>query len=449
MKIRFLGAAGEVTGSNHLVEADNGQKILIDCGLHQGTYYAAKENFEPFKYDPSEIEAVIVTHAHLDHTGRLPKLYHEGFRGPVYSTPPTRDFTELVLLDSEHILGLEADREGQENFCTLENIKGIMGLWKNVHYHEPLQIGPFKIELFDSGHILGSAFVRIEADGKSVVFSGDLGNFPALIVKKTEMPSDADYCVMESTYGDRVHEERDTRKELLEDIIEETVRRKGTLMIPAFALERTQELLYNLHDLVEQRRIPRMPVFIDSPLAIKMTEVYKKHENYFNPETLHIVRSGDDIMNFPGLHMTLTSEQSKEINNTPPPKIVMAGSGMSNGGRIMHHEMRYLSDEKSTILFVGYQSRGTLGRALMDGAKEVMIFGERVPVRCERRTIHGYSAHADQPRLVEWVHGIRASLKKVFLVHGEPEAAGALAGKLRDELAIDTEVPKFGDEFVL
>jgi metallo-beta-lactamase family protein len=448
MKIAFYGGAKSVTGANYLLESD-GHKILIDCGLIQGSNFAERQNYEDFPYDPKEIEGVLITHAHIDHIGRLPKLYGDGFRGKVYSTAPTRDFSEVSLLDSEHILGVEAEREKVKPFCTTQNIEGIMDLWEAAPYHEKFSIGPFTAEFFDAGHILGSAIVKITAEGKSIVFSGDLGNYPAPIIQPTENLPEADYCLIESAYGNRVHEEVSQRREMLEDAIEDTVKRGGVLLIPTFALERTQELLYHFHELFEQGRVPRVPVYVDSPLAIKLTGIYKKYEELFNPETNASVKNGDDIMNFPGLHLTLTREESKAINKVSPPKIILAGSGMSQGGRIIHHESLYLSDPKNTILFVGFQARGSLGRQIMEGAPMVRILGEDVPVKAEIRFISSYSAHADQPRLVQWLRPMRLSIKKLFIVQGEEEAASDLAIKVRDELAIDAIVPDPGSEVVL
>jgi len=445
MKLSFFGGAGEVTGSDYLLES-GGVKILIDCGLHQGTHYAEKENFEAFAYDPKSITAVFVTHSHLDHIGRLPKLAKDGFTGTIYSTGATKDFAEVMLLDSEHILSEEAKREAKPPLYVETDVEHVIALWRGVDYHTPVTVGPFVVTPFDAGHILGSASYKIEVEGKAIVFSGDLGNSPAPIIKPTEVPTGAvDYCLVESAYGDRIHENEDQRREMLEDTIENTFRAGGTLIIPTFAMERTQELLYYMHQLFEEKRIPRVPVFIDSPLAIKLTAIYKKHESYFNKETQNIVKSGDDILNFPGLRLTLTSEQSKEINDVPAPKVVIAGSGMSNGGRILHHELRYLPDPKSTILFVGYQAQGTLGRQILDGAKTVRIFGEDVPVKCHMVNIPGYSAHADQPRLLHWVGAMRDTLKKVFVVQGEQQASETLAAKIRDTLAINAEVPKAGE----
>ncbi len=448
MKLTFCGGQNEVTGSNYMLESQN-VKILIDCGLHQGSNEADTLNFKPFAYDPKDIAAVFITHSHLDHIGLLPKLVKAGFHGMIYSTGATKDFAEVMLNDSEHLLLREAERKAMPPLYVQADIDRVMDHWRGIQYHAPIAVGPYTVTLYDAGHILGSACIEVKAEGKTIVFSGDLGNFPAPIIKTTEMLKGADYCLVESTYGDRVHEDPKERRELLEDTIEDTVKSGGTLIIPTFAMERTQELLFQLHNLVEEKRIPRIPVYIDSPLAIKLTAIYKKHESYFNTATENIVRSGDDIMNFPGLHMTLTGEQSKEINNVPPPKVIVAGSGMSNGGRVQYHELRYLSDPKNTILFVGYQAQGTLGRQLLDGAPEVTIMGERVEVRAKRVNIPGYSAHADQPRLLQWVGSMRETLKKVYVVQGEKDSSETLSAKIRDTMAIATEVPEPGESVEL
>ena len=448
MKLTFHGGAGSVTGANYLLES-GGTRILIDCGLHQGGHFAERKNFEDLPYPAESIQAVCITHAHIDHIGLLPKLKKSGFSGKIYSTPPTRDFAELLLLDSEHLLKEEAVREGKPPLYSSEDVAATMSVWEGLPYHQKFRIGDFEVAFYDAGHILGSAIIKVEAEGKSIVFSGDLGNSPAPIIKDTETMAGADYCVVESTYGDRVHEREDRREEELEDAVEDVVKSGGVLIVPAFAMERTQDLLYHLNELVEKGRIPRVPVFIDSPLAIKLTAVYKKYETYFDEDAYRLVKSGEDIFNFPGLHLTLTTEESKSINGVPPPKIVIAGSGMSTGGRILHHERRYLPDPKSLILFVGYQSAGSLGRQILDGARTVRIMGEEVPVRCARRMISAFSAHADRPRLIAWLRPFRLTAKKLFVVQGEPEASESLAAAVRDELAVETVVPEQGSKHVL
>ncbi len=453
MKLTFHGGAQMVTGANYLLEAShNGQtvKILIDCGLHQGSRFCEKHNWEPFPYNPSEIAAVFITHSHIDHIGRLPKLLKDGFAGTVYSTSPTRDFSELLLLDSEHLLLEEAKHLKKEPLYSVENVDRLMKQWRAVQYHDPISIGPFTAAFWNAGHILGSSFIVVEAEGKKIIFSGDLGNSPAPLIGPWELyEQGATHCLIESTYGDRIHEDLPQRKEILEDLIEDTVRSKGVLMIPSFAMERTQELLFEIDDLVDHGRIPPVPIFLDSPLAIKLTEVYGKNERFFDPGAKDLVKSAEHIFKFRGLKMALTTEESKAINNIPAPKVIIAGSGMSHGGRILHHERRYLPDPKSTLLIVGYQAQGSLGRRILDGAESVRMFGEDVQVRCRVKAIGGYSAHADQSQLLRWLDPLRLSLKELFVVQGEEAASRALARKVIDELAIKAEIPTQGQEVVL
>jgi metallo-beta-lactamase family protein len=449
MKLIFYGGAKKVTGANYLLESsDQKTKILIDCGLIQAGRFAEPENFEPFPYNPSEIKALLVTHSHIDHIGRIPKLWADGFRGTIYSTPATKDFAELLLLDSEHILSEEAEKNNKAPLYTVDDINEALKIWHKIEYHQKFKIDDFEIEFFDAGHILGSAIIVIRAEGKTIAFSGDLGNYPAPLIKSTEKLDYADYLTIESAYGNRIHKKENTEEEL-EDVIEETVKRGGVLLIPSFAMERTQDLLYHLNQLVEGGKIPSVPVFVDSPLAIKLTSVYSKYKKYFNDDIKDIIRSGDDILNFPKLNTALTTEESKEINDVPAPKIIIAGSGMMHGGRILHHAKRYLPDPKNTILFVGYQAEGSLGRQILDGAKKVKIFGDEIEVNSKVKQIENYSAHADQTQIIEWIRPIRLSLKKVFIVQGEEEASKALAQRLKDKFAVNAIIPSFKESFML
>jgi len=456
MKLTFCGGAGAVTGANYLLEiADPGvdggiRKILIDCGLSQGSHFLEELNYKPFGYDPAEISAVFVTHAHIDHSGKLPKLVKDGFKGAVYSTPPTKDFAELLLLDSQHILRQEGERIGRVALYEEKDIGDLMLLWQGVEYHQQITLGDsIKVTLYSAGHILGSASILIEAEGKKIIFSGDLGNQPAPLIGPAECPTDVDYCLMESAYGDRIHEDLDNRYQKLERVIIETIKEGGVLMIPAFALERTQILLLEIHEMLDKHQIPPVPIYIDSPLAIKLTGVYNRYRSYLRPEIAQHFHGSDKVFSFPDLHMTLTTDESKAINHAGNPKIVIAGSGMSHAGRILHHELHNLSGPKNTLLIFGYQVEGSLGRRLLNGAKEVRILGQEVRVKAHVRAIGAYSAHADQRQLMNWVKPLSGRVKKVFLVQGEGSAATVLAGKLTNELKIPAEVPSLGDVVML
>lgn len=432
-------------------------KFLIDCGLAQGSKYADSLNYEPFKYDPTEIKYVLITHSHVDHMARLPKLYKDGFRGKVYATTATRDLIIASLPDTQNRISEDAKALGIAPLYDESDMNGLIGLLVGLEYDSPFELGEgVKATFRDAGHILGSSIIEIaflsEIGGlKKIFFSGDLGNPPTPLLRPTEFVEDADYVVIESAYGDRIHEDRGKRKEKLTSVIVDTIKNNGVLMIPSFALERTQELLFELNGLINDKTIPEIPVFVDSPLAIKLTEVYEKHAEYFNQHSNYLINTGDDIFKFPMLKFTRTVDESKKINDVPSPKIIIAGAGMSNGGRILHHELRYLSDPKSTILFVGYQVQGSLGRRILEGAKEVSIFHQKVLVNSRVEAIGGYSAHADQLGLLKWIKvaNTNKSLKKVFVVQGEQKAVSTLAGKIKDDLGIEAIIPKAAEAFEL
>jgi len=436
VKISFYGACQEVTGSNYLLEY-NGKKILIDCGFFQGSKINDERNEEPFLYDPKDIEALIVTHAHLDHIGRIPKLVKDGFKGKIYSTLPTKELSELMLLDSLGVMSKE--KKGSELIYGENEIKRSMLLWQDVSYHEEFMIGPFKIILKDAGHILGSAMVEVSldsSDGKKILFSGDLGNSPEPLLNDTEKVFDADYMVVESTYGDSIHETKEESNLKLERIIEDTINRNGTLMIPAFSLERSQVIIFLIHKLMDEGRIPKVEVFLDSPLSINATKIYSR-----------FLGERGDIFNFPNLKKTLTSEESHQIDLNKNPKIIIAGSGMCNGGRILRHLVNYLPDAKSTLLLVSFQAAGSLGRQLIEGEKLVKILDQKVFVSARIESIEGFSSHPDSKLLYDFVSNSADKLKKVFVVHGELKPNLFFVQKLRDNLGVNAVSPKFGESF--
>jgi metallo-beta-lactamase family protein len=444
LKITFCSGAGTVTGANFLLEG-NEKKFLIDCGLIQGEKFVDDLNWEIFPYDASLIDILFITHCHIDHIGRIPKLINEGFKGRIISTVPSKEITRVMLEDTAHILSHEVDLE-LDKIYTSENINKALDLWETVEYGQKINVDHgFQFSFKDAGHILGSGMLEIFYNNKKIVFTGDLGNSPSPLLPDTDVITDADYMVMESCYGDRNHEERDERKKKLEDIIKENYERKGNLIIPTFSLERTQELLYEMNSLVENKIIPQMPIFLDSPLSIKLTDLYLKYGKYFNEEARNLIAKGDKLFDFPGLKETPETEDSKAILMVPPPKIIIAGSGMSNGGRILHHEKNYLPNANDTILLTGYQSMGTLGRLISDGAKKIHIMGEEVHVKAHIAKISGYSGHKDSDHLLEFVEDTAKTLKKVFVVMGEPKSAMFLAQKIKDNLGVEAYTPSAGE----
>ncbi len=455
MRLTFCGGARSVTGSNYLIEA-SGQRIIVDCGLFQGTHFSEALNYDPFPYDPAQVAAAVITHSHADHTGRLPKLYRDGFRGRIFATEPSKGIMNVAVYDTLEKITDEAPRDGHEPLYHKKDVAGVLELVSGVRYGAPVNLGTDISGVFhEASHILGAAIVEILVGGKGepkrFLFSGDLGNPPTQLLNPIDYVSNADGLVIESAYGDRLHEDREKRRDALLGVITETVKRRGVLLIPSFAVERTQELLLEIDGLFEEGILPRVPIFLDSPLAQKITEVYGRFSHYFNPAAIRILEDNQGLFRFPWLKFTPSVDESKAINDVPPPKIIIAGSGMSQGGRILHHELRYLPGPENTILFIGYQVKGTLGRKILDGEAAVSILGELVPVHCLVRAIPAYSAHADQNGLLTMVRKAAQGgrLKRVFVVQGEEEVADLFAKKITRELAIPAEAPQPGQSVEL
>lgn len=454
MKLSFHGAVEEVTGSCFLLETSKA-KILVDAGMKQGERMCVMRSLDPFGFDVTKIDAVVVTHAHFDHTGRLPELVKLGYRGPIYSTAPTKSLTDIILEDSLKIMAENAERCGDPVPYTAEDKQLAMSLMRGIGYHTEFEVAPgVKAMFHDAGHILGSAFIsldieeEIQESGKPlrVVFSGDVGNERIPILPETEPIHRADVVVCESTYGNSLHEPAEMRKTMLAEFAKKVLGRGGSLVIPAFSIERTQELLYELDTLLLEKQIPSVPIYLDSPMAIRATEVYRHFKQYLRFE--HPVMGPDkDFFSFPTLRETMSTEESKLINEDKRAKIIIAGNGMMTGGRVLHHLKRHVGDAASGVLVVGYQARGTLGRRILDREKTVRIYGEEYPVKAEVLAIEAFSAHADRDKLLRWLHPEEGEIQKIFLVHGENPVKDAFAEHLKKSLAAEIIIPHLSQGF--
>jgi metallo-beta-lactamase family protein len=440
-KLSFHGGVGSVTGANFLFDTGSA-KFLVDCGLIQGDRFATAQNAESFHYDPTTVDTLLVTHAHADHIGRIPKLVRDGFEGVIYSTPPTRDLAAVMLQDAYKVMLFEEEKFGTPRVFERQDIEKALSLWKVHPYHGSFSISDgVTVTFTDAGHILGSAMITLERNGKKFLCTGDIGNIPQPLLNAPEIVPGYDYLLMESVYGDRSHEEVKERTDLLRMYIEDTTRKGGTLIIPAFSLERTQGMLFEINNLFETGGLAPIPVFLDSPLAISVTEIYRGYTTYLKDSVQEQIREGDDIFNFPKLSFTHTMKDSTEIGKVHGAKIIIAGSGMSHGGRILEHERTYLEDPKTTLLLVGYQSVGSIGRLLNDGAKKVRILDTEVKVRAKIARIRGYSGHADRDQLVHFVEQGGEKAKQVFVTMGEERASLFLVQRLRDYLDVNAVAP--------
>jgi metallo-beta-lactamase family protein len=458
-KLAFLGAARQVTGSCYAVEA-NGLKVLVDCGLHQERAYLER-NWDPLPIAPEEIDFILLTHAHLDHSGLIPKVVRDGFSGTILTTAATGDILSIALMDSAEIQEEDAaykkkrhQKEGRMPprpvvpLYTVEDVQQAMPLVEEIDYDSPVQIGDnVEVRFRDAGHILGSAMIEIavrrNGETRTIVFSGDIGQWDMPFVRDPSLFESADYIVMESTYGDRSHEDPAAVGEMLARTIRDTAAAGGNVVIPTFAIERAQDLMFHLSKLVYAKAIPPVRVYLDSPMAREVTQAYERHDEFLDEETRALFSSGRNPFRFPGLTIVRTAEESKAINTAPGPAVIMAGSGMITGGRIKHHLAQNIARPESTILFVGYQARDTLGRQILEGRPEIRVLGRTLPVRARVAKINGFSAHADRAGLDRWLDGFKSPPRRLFVTHGDAEVAAHFAERTRRERGWTVEVPEY------
>lgn len=473
MNITFLGATKTVTGSNFLLEGA-GKKIIIDCGLYQGKAKEERENYSDFAFNVNEIDYMLLTHAHIDHSGRIPKLYVDGYRGPVIATKATCDLCSIMLPDSGHIQEMENVWQNKKRarvgkpelppLYTAQDAIDCLEIFRPVSYDEIIELDEnISIRFNDAGHMLGSSIIEVwvkeEGNIKKVVFTGDLGNNDIPLLDSPTMIDSTDYLVMESTYGSRLHNRNDDKAEMFLNIVAETLDKGGNVIIPSFAVGRTQEILYELNKLKDQRTdeefikkyetLMKAPVYVDSPLAISATEIFRQNMNLFEEEVKEAMEKGDNPLEFPGLKFTKTAEESRALNDDPHPHIIISASGMCEVGRIKHHLKHNLWNPNNTILFVGYQAPGTLGAKIVAGEKKVKIFGEEIAVNARIEYIEGYSGHADQEWLLNFIYSFITKPKHIFLVHGEAEGQKVLKQKILETIDIPVTIPDYGENYKL
>jgi metallo-beta-lactamase family protein len=462
-KITFLGATGTVTGSRFLFES-NGRKLLIDCGLFQGLKENRLKNWDPFPVAPSEIDAVFLTHAHIDHCGYLPRLCKQGFKGPVYCTHATHEFCKLLLRDSAYLQEEDARWANKKGFSkhkpalplyTIQDAENCLKQFKSFYYGEDIYpADDMRVKFRDAGHILGSAFVDIKITRgdlvRKIVFSGDIGSPDRPILHDPVQVYEVDYLIVESTYGNRLHSDAHARSEIeLARVINDSVQRGGVLIIPSFAVGRTQEMLFHIRELETRGDIPALPVYIDSPMAINATAITEKLQNDYDMQARMLVLDGKDILKPANLHIAKSVEESKALHNITGPAIIISASGMLEGGRILHHLRERLPRPETTLLFVGYQAEGTRGRAMQNGKTEIKIHGSMIPVKAHLESMSGFSGHADYKEILAWLMGFNRPPRRTFIVHGEPDASQAMHEKIQQHLGWKATIPEMGQSFEL
>jgi metallo-beta-lactamase family protein len=465
IKLRFLGAAQNVTGSRHMMEA-NDTRILVDCGLYQERQFRDR-NWDPFPVPAESIDAVLLTHAHLDHCGLLPKLAKEGFKGKIYCTKATAEIARIILLDSAHLQEEDAEykrkrhkKEGRTSSRPIEPLyntaeaEACFPLFSPINYREVVPLGEgVEATFYDAGHVLGSAIIRtkIRQDGEEriIIFTGDMGRPDRPIVCDPTVFDEADYALIESTYGDRVHEETKSVKKAIADVINAAKKAGGNIIVPSFALERSQEVLYYINELLLENAIPQIKVFLDSPMAARITKVFQQHPELFDEEMTEFIKKHESPFKFPGLKITSATSESKAINNMTETIMVIAGSGMCTGGRVKHHLVNNITNKKNTIMFVGYQAIGTLGRLIVEGKKKIRIHGQKHHVRAKIARINGFSAHADRNELFDWLTKLKRPPRHLFVVHGEEKSAKSFGDYVRENTNWNVTVPAYQDEIVV
>ena len=465
IKLQFLGAAQNVTGSRHLLEV-NGTRLLVDCGLYQERHFRER-NWDPFPVPPDSINAVLLTHAHLDHCGLLPKLVKEGFKGKIYCTSATAEIARIILLDSAKIQEEDAEhkrkrhtKQGRKGpypeapLYTTEDAQACFPLFSPVEYREAVPLGDgLEATFYDAGHVLGSSIIRakVRQNGQEriIIFSGDIGRPDRPIVCDPTVFDTADYVLIESTYGDRLHDEVVDVKKTIGNVINSTKKAGGNIIVPSFALERSQEILYYINELLLEKAIPSMKIFLDSPMASRITEVFQRHSDLFDEQMSKFIKNFGSPFNLPQVQMAGNAAQSKAINDIKGTVMVIAGSGMCTGGRIKYHLANNISRPQSSIMFVGYQAVGTLGRQIVDGAKTVRILGQQHKVKAKIVQVHGFSAHADRYELLTWLKGLKSPPRGIFVVHGETESASNFGDYIREQTGWNVSVPAYKDEVIL